>query len=140
MNKIISILLVEDDPSDAIDFKRSLNKIGIIYRMIIARNGEEAIDVLNGVHTENFDGLPNIVLIDTNMPGMNGLELLSRIRNTDEWKHLKCFMLTTSNEKLDKAIVKSLRASGCIIKPFRINNPANMDSFNLMIDLINMKV
>ena len=138
MNKIISILLVEDNQSDAIEFRRTLNKLHIIYRMIIARNGEEAIDVLNGVHTETFDGLPDIVLIDINTPRMNGLELLSRIRNTEEWKHLKCFILTTPDEKLDKAAAKRLKTSGHIIKPFKINNPTSMDSFNLMIDLINM--
>ena len=140
MNKIISILLVEDDQLDVIDFKRSLNKLGISYRMIIAKNGEEAIDVLKGVHTETFDSLPDIVLIDINMPRMNGLELLSAIRNTEAWKHLKCFILTTSDEKLDKATAQELGISGYIIKPFKINNPASMDSFNLMIDLINMKV
>ena len=72
MNKIISILLVEDDQLDAIDLKRSLNKLDITYRMIIAKNGEEAIAVLKGTHNEIFEGFPDIILIDINMPRMNG--------------------------------------------------------------------
>nr|MBA2746234.1 response regulator [Flavisolibacter sp.] len=48
MNKIIRILLVEDDQLDAMDIRRSLDKLNILYKMIVAKNGEEALEVLNG--------------------------------------------------------------------------------------------
>ncbi len=139
MNKVINILLVEDDQLDAMDIKRSLDKLNILYKMIIARNGEEAIEVLEGKTEEVFTSLPDVVLLDLNMPRMNGLELLNIIRTRDEWKELKCFIITTSDEKTDKETASRLGISGYIIKPFKINNPASIDSFNLMIDLMNMK-
>nr|MBA2745497.1 response regulator [Flavisolibacter sp.] len=78
------------------------------------------------------------VLIDINMPRMNGIELLNTIRNTEEWKELKCFIITTSDEKVDKERANELGVSGYIIKPFKVNS-SSLDSFNLMIDLMNMK-
>ncbi|HEU4472903.1 MAG TPA: response regulator [Flavisolibacter sp.] len=139
MNKIANILLVEDDQLDAKDIKRSLDKLNILYRMVVARNGEEAIAILEGKADDGFEGRPDLVLIDINMPRMNGLELLTVIRTTDKWKDLKCFMITTSDEKVDKEKANQLGVSGYIVKPFKINNPSSIDSFNLMIDLINMK-
>lgn len=139
MNKVISILLVEDDQLDAMDIKRSLNKLNILYKLIVARNGEEAIEVLEGKTPETFVGLPDFALLDINMPRMNGLELLKVIRSREEWKAVKCFMITTSDEREDKATATELGISGYIVKPFKINNPASLDSFNLMIDLMNTK-
>ena len=138
MNKIINILLVEDDQLDAMDIKRSLDKLNILYRMIVSRNGEEALQVLKNEHENSFEKLPDVILIDINMPRMNGLELLSVIRNTEEWKDLKCFMITTSDERVDKDKAGELGVSGYIVKPFKANS-SSLDSFNLMIDLMNMK-
>jgi CheY-like chemotaxis protein len=130
----IDILLVEDDEVDVMDISRSLEKSKIIHNLTIARNGEEAVALLtNGGH------LPDIVLIDINMPKMNGLELLESIRKNPAWKHLKCFMLTTSDHKSDRQNSKNLDVSGYIIKPLKLNSPSTMDSFNLMIDLMNFK-
>ncbi|HEX6333392.1 MAG TPA: response regulator [Flavisolibacter sp.] len=138
MQRVISILMVEDDPLDVMDIKRTLDKQSILYKMHVAHNGEEALDILN--HTEqHFGRLPDIVLIDINMPRMNGLELLHVIRNNDEWKRLKCFIITSSDENVDRQAARSLNVSGYIIKPFKMNNPSSVDSFNLMIDLMNMK-
>jgi CheY-like chemotaxis protein len=64
MEKLINILLVEDDQLDAIDIRRSLDKMKIFYQLHIARNGEEALSMLNG-----DEGLhPDVALIDINMP------------------------------------------------------------------------
>lgn len=138
MNKIINILLVEDDQLDAMDIKRSLDKLNILYKITVAKNGEEALTVLSGKSEEGFDHLPDVVLIDINMPRMNGLELLQIIRNTEEWKDLKCFIITTSDERVDKTKAAELGVSGYIVKPFKANS-SSLDSFNLMIDLMNMK-
>ena len=79
------------------------------------------------------------MLIDINMPRMNGIELLSVIRSNEEWKKLKCFILTTSADKMDRQIALKFGISGYIVKPIRITNPTSIDSFNLMIDLINVR-
>jgi len=137
--KVIKILLVEDDNLDTIDIRRSLDKMNIHYTIHVAKNGEEAVVLLRAAGQKLDDHLPDIVLIDINMPKMNGLEFLSVVRNTEGWKHLKCFIITTSEERVDKEAAKRLGVSGYIIKPFQLNNPSSMDSFNLVIDLMNMK-
>jgi CheY-like chemotaxis protein len=137
MNKIPSILLVEDDQLDVIDIRRSLDKLNIMYRLTVARNGEEGIARLEELM--ETDSLPNLILLDINMPRMNGLEFLAVLRSREEWKHLSCFIITTSDEKVDKTTAKNLNVSGYIVKPFKINQFTSIDSFNLMIDLMNMK-
>jgi CheY-like chemotaxis protein len=135
--KIRNILLVEDDQLDIIDFKRALDKLKILYSLVVAKNGEEAIDFLNKEGTAPLEQLPDFILIDINMPKMNGLEFLSIVRGSEKWKHLKCFIITTSDEDVDRDAANRLGVSGYIVKPFKINNSGSMDSFNLMIDLIN---
>lgn len=137
--KVVSILLVEDDQLDIIDIKRTLDKMKIMYCLQVAKNGEEAMAYLNEQGNSSVEKLPDFVLIDVNMPKMNGLELLASIRNNPAWKHLKCFIITTSDEYVDKEAAMRLDASGYIIKPFKLTNHTSMDSFNLMIDLMNAK-
>lgn len=138
--KPISILLVEDDPLDVIDITRSLDKLNIIYQLHKAKNGEEAVTILSdATPAQTKQALPDIVLIDINMPKMNGLELLQIIRSHEEWRQLKCFIVTTSDEKVDRKAASALGVSGYITKPLKLNSPASMDAFNLMIDLLNLK-
>jgi CheY-like chemotaxis protein len=135
--RLINILLVEDDQLDVIDISRSLDKLNIQYQLHTARNGEEAVDFLIERSATGPLPLPDFLLIDINMPKMNGLELLETIRKTKEWKHLKCFIITTSDERLDRKKAEELKVSGYIIKPLKLSSPSSMDSFNLMIDLLN---
>ena len=140
MSKVSTILLVEDDQLDVMDIKRSLDKLNVFYKLVVAKNGEEALSILEGKGATRLDGLPDIILIDINMPRMNGLEFLQALRSAPAWKGIKCFMITTSDEKVDKDKARSLGISGYIVKPFKINNTSSLDSFNLIIDLMNMKV
>jgi CheY-like chemotaxis protein len=136
-NKVINILLVEDDNLDVIDMQRSLTKMNILHRTSVARNGEEALELLTFLESEN--SLPDIILLDINMPKMNGVEFLSVVRGNPMWKELKIFMVTTSDEMIDREQSKKLGISGYIVKPLKLNNPTSIDSFNLMIDLMNLK-
>jgi CheY-like chemotaxis protein len=138
MEKVVNILLVEDDQLDIIDVKRTLDKMHILNNMMIAKNGEDALRILNDKE-RSTEASPDIALIDINMPKMNGLEFLSTIRKMEEWKDLKCFIITTSDEKIDRTAAKELGVSGYIVKPLKLNNPSSMDAFNLMIDLMNFQ-
>lgn len=138
MDKVVNILLVEDDNLDIIDVKRTLDKMHILNNMMVARNGEDALRLLSEKESSP-ETRPDIALIDINMPKMNGLEFLSAVRKMDEWKDMKCFIITTSDEKVDRMAAKELGISGYIVKPLKLNNPSSMDAFNLMIDLMNFK-
>lgn len=136
--KVVHILLVDDDELDAMDIRRNLDKTPIIYQLHIARNGEEAIKYLQTCEATVAATYPDIMLIDINMPRMNGLEFLAVVRNNENWQQLKCFIITTSEEHVDKQAAKELGISGYIVKPLKLNNPSSMDAFNLMIDLMNV--
>lgn len=135
MEKLINILLVEDDQVDVIDITRTFDKMNILYHLEVARNGEEALEYLD----DEKKPKPDIALIDINMPKMTGLEFLSILRARPKWKDLKTFIITTSDENADRQAAKALGVSGYIIKPLKLNNASSLDAFNLMIDLMNMK-
>lgn len=135
----INILLVEDDKLDVIDIKRSLDKLNIFYKLTNAKNGEEAITLLDEQMSSGNGPLPDVMLIDINMPKVNGFEVLEYMRQHEELKQVKRFILTTSGDRADKTTAEKLGISGYIIKPLKLNSPTAMDAFNLMIDLLNFK-
>lgn len=135
---VIKILLVEDDTLDVMDARRTLDRMGVLYKMQVSKNGEEALAYLKEIEYSGIDR-PDIILLDVNMPKLNGIEFLSTIRQTEAWKDVKVFIITTSEEKEDKEVTRKLGVSGYIVKPLKFNNPSSIDSFNLMIDLMNIK-
>ena len=135
---MINILLIEDDTLDVMDAKRTLDKMNVLHIMHVVKNGEEALAHLTRAETTG-EGWPDVILLDLNMPKMNGIEFLSTIRSRDQWKNLQVFILTTSEEMEDKEQTRKLGVSGYIVKPLKLNNPSSIDSFNLMIDLLNIK-
>ncbi len=138
MEKVINILLVEDDTVDVMDAQRTLDRIGLYYKMQVAKNGEEALEWLKSLG-DNTKALPDVILLDLNMPKMNGLEFLQVLRKSPAWRSIKVFIITTSEEREDREITNKLGVSGYIVKPLKFNNPSSIDSFNLMIDLMNIK-
>lgn len=127
---IRSILLIEDDALDVISVKRTLAKLAIPHELFIAGNGKEAVDFLD---TKGIDELPDVILLDLNMPKMNGIEFLQNIRPQVRYKDLKVFVMTTSNETSDRSRTHDLGISGYIIKPMsytdNIKNPDSMEAF-----------
>ena len=135
---VINILLVEDDTLDVMDARRTLDRMDILYKMHVVKNGEEALEYLSEIK-QTGAAKPHIILLDLNMPKMNGIEFLTHIRQIDYWKDVKVFIITTSEEREDKELSHGLGVSGYIVKPLKFNNPSSIDSFNLMIDLLNIK-
>lgn len=125
-----SILLVEDDELDVISFERTLKKLGIEYDLHIAHNGKEALNLLTDEQNQ-ID--PDVILLDLNMPKMNGVEFLKTLRGDKKLKHLKVFIMTTSSEISDRSITEELGIDGYIIKPLSYTDNTkkadSMDSF-----------
>ena len=137
MDKVINILMVEDDTLDVMNARRTLDRMSILYKLEVAKNGEEALAYLS--ETRSLRQKPDVILLDLNMPKMNGIEFLQNLRRDHEWKETKVFIITTSEEREDRQKVKGLGVSGYIVKPLKFNNPTSIDAFNLMIDLMNIK-
>jgi CheY-like chemotaxis protein len=140
MQRIINILLVEDDQLDQMEVERTLSRKGILHRLKIAKNGEDAILALQEKISSVFIGKPDLILLDINLPKVNGFELLGRLKSNEEWKDIKVFILTTSDEKEDKMNAQRLGVSGFLTKPLKLEGQSTLDAFNLMIDLMNMQV
>jgi CheY-like chemotaxis protein len=136
--KIPNILLVEDDQLDVINVQRTLAKINLTHKLFIAKNGEEALALLKGTEAEKTIPTPDLILLDINMPKMDGIELLNVLRSDPEFKEIKVFIITTSDDELDRDMSQNLGISGYIVKPLSLNS-STKDNFSLLIDLMNLK-
>ncbi len=117
MDNSISILLVEDDEVDAMNVKRAFKKANITNPLYVAENGLDALAMLRGEDREKISPTPKIILLDINMPKMNGIEFLHAIREDPEFKCISVVVLTTSNEERDKVAAYNLNVAGYILKP-----------------------
>jgi CheY-like chemotaxis protein len=116
MNKTVHILLAEDDLIDEKAFLRAIDKLRITNPVTVARDGVEAWDILKGNHGKGPFPRPYLLVLDINMPRMNGLELLERIRDDAELHDSIVFMLTTSNDDEDKIEAFDLNVAGYMLK------------------------
>lgn len=112
------ILLIEDDQLDVISVERSLNKIDQDLELLTAYNGIEALEILN----QNPDILPDIILLDVNMPKMNGIEFLKIIKADERYKAIDVFIMTTSGEEAARRTAEELGICGYLMKPLNFNN------------------
>jgi len=118
MEKLIHILLVEDDQVDVMNVKRAFKKSNISNPLHIAGNGLEALEVLRNETLPT----PRIILLDLNMPKMGGIEFLRELRADPQLKNLSVFVMTTSNEENDKIEAYNLNVAGYILKPLSMNS------------------
>ncbi|RAU83634.1 response regulator [Pontibacter arcticus] len=141
--KNVTILLVEDDYLDIMNVERELKRIDLKHPLHVARNGREALDMLRGDGFPKITPAPSVILLDINMPKMNGLEFLTELRHDPEFSHIPVFIMTTSNEETDRMTAQKLNVTGYIVKPLSFdsfeNGVSSLDSFSLFLDLIKLK-
>lgn len=106
----VNILLVEDDSIDAKAFVRAMSKLKIGNPVTHAKDGVEGFAMLEKLRR------PNLVILDINMPRMNGLEMLRKIRADDKLRDTIVFVLTTSNDEQDKFAAYNLNVAGYMLK------------------------
>jgi len=107
------ILLVEDDRVDAMTVQRALEEIRVTNRLNIAGDGEEALAHLRDPETEE----PCIILLDLNMPRMNGIEFLRVVKKDPVLRRIPVVVLTTSRDEQDKMDSFDLGVAGYMVKP-----------------------
>ena len=123
MEKYLNILLVDDDEVDCMNVQRAFRKSNIANPLTIAHNGVEALDMLRGTNgCEKIEPSPKIILLDINMPKMNGLEFLREIRADKELHNISVFVMTTSNDEKDRFEAYNNNVAGYIIKPISFEN------------------
>jgi two-component system response regulator len=114
------ILLIEDNPSDIALAKRALEKSRMVNEMVVAEDGQEALDFLFGAG--RFAGrdpsdLPVLTLMDMKLPKISALDLLRKIRSDARTRRMPVVILTSSNEEQDIAIGYDLGVNSYIRKP-----------------------
>src|SRR5687768_11684350 len=123
------ILYAEDEESDAFFVQRAFAQAGITQRLVIVPNGQAAIDYLAGKSAyadRTKHPLPSLVLLDLNMPGLSGLDVLKWIRMTPTVCTLVVVMLTSSNQDTDVHRAYQQGANGYLVKPGDIDSILTM--------------
>lgn len=116
-DKLLHILLVDDDEVDVINVQRAFKKNNIVNPLYVARNGIEALQMLRGEEGASIPEERRLILLDLNMPKMNGLEFLRELRADPALRSLTVVVLTTSDDDRDKVEAYELNVAGYILKP-----------------------
>jgi CheY-like chemotaxis protein len=126
--KPINILLVEDDEVDIMNVKRAFKKNKIANPLYIASNGLEALAMLRGKDGQDavIPRSRRLILLDLNMPKMNGLEFLHELRADPELQVIPVIVLTTSDEDRDRIEAYHLNVAGYILKPVTFSKFADV--------------
>jgi CheY-like chemotaxis protein len=112
----VTILLVDDDDGDAKMVQRAFSKAGILNPLVRAVDGMEALEMLRGNQGRERLRPPYILLIDINMPRMNGLNFVKALRADAALKSAIAFMMTTSKHDADRYAAYELNVAGYILK------------------------
>jgi len=117
MNKELSILLIEDDLIEIMKLNRTISSLKLNHKIIEAKNGEEALNILKGKNS-----IPDLILLDLNMPKMDGIEFLNILKKDDILKYIPTIILTTSNNKKDMLDCYKIGIAGYLIKPLKFED------------------
>ena len=125
--KALNIVLVEDDDGDAKAVRRAFQKAKIANPILRAVDGIQALEMLRGMNGNDKVAAPCMLLVDLNMPRMNGLQLVEALRRDEELRHTIVFILSTSKREEDKTAAYDLNVAGYIVKA-----TAGLDFLNLV--------
>ena len=125
----INMLIADDDPDDQMFFQEALRKIGNSGQVLYFENGKQLLDYL--LHNDEFAGPPielqqSCILLDLNMPRLNGRETLKIIREHPDFKNIPLFVLSTSNFNEDKELCSRLGVTKYFVKPLNLSDLVNI--------------
>jgi len=126
----IQILLVEDNRGDARLCSEALKESPLSYDLYVVQDGTQALNFLRREESFVNAPRPNVVILDLNLPGKNGLEVLDDIRSDQELHDIPVIIFTSSASDLDVLIAYKKQANAYLVKP------SNISEFNEVIDAI----
>jgi len=133
---MLNILLVEDDEVDVMNVRRAFEKAHVSNPLYVAGNGLEALDMLRGT---TIPQERRLVLLDLNMPKMNGIEFLEALRADPVLASTSVVVLTTSNDDQDKIDAYNLNVAGYLLKPVTFSNfcerMATLDKYWTLVEM-----
>lgn len=118
-DRTLNLVLVEDDEIDVMNVRRALERAHVTNPLFVANNGLEALELLRGPQVPKERRL---VLLDLNMPKMNGIEFLRELRKDPTLHHTPVVVLTTSDDERDKVQAYDLNVAGYLLKPVTFTN------------------
>ena len=118
----IHILLVEDNEGDILLTREAFEDAKIHVQLSVAKDGQQAIDFLNNVSACRHATMPDIMLLDVNIPKKNGHEVLKYIKEQDRYKHIPVIMLTTSSSEKDINLSYQNHVNCYITKPVAVED------------------
>ena len=123
----IDILYVEDDKVDIENVKRNFKKVNDRLTIAVAYNGIEALNMLCGLGGQKkLDPTPKIILLDINLPKMDGIELLKKLRADPSFDLVRVYVLTAAYDTKRKIAMKNLNVSGWFVKPLEYQDALNI--------------
>jgi CheY-like chemotaxis protein len=114
MTRSLNILLIEDDAIEVMKFNRVIKKLELNHKIIEANNGEEALNILT---VEKI--IPDIIILDLNMPKLNGIEFLDILKNDEVLKYIPSIILSTSSNHKDMLECYKIGIAGYVLKPLK---------------------
>lgn len=123
------IIIVEDDPNDAELITRVLRKHNLTNKVIILKDGAEALDFLFGKGSfidRHDDGSPKVILLDLKLPKVNGIEVLRKIKSDDRTRKIPVVILTSSREDRDLKDAYDLGVNSHVTKPIKFDEFAKV--------------
>jgi CheY-like chemotaxis protein len=115
--RVVEVLIVEDNPADVRLAKEAWRECGVPHHVRVATNGEEALEVLRCEGVHEGAPRPQLVVLDLNLPRMDGRELLERMKSDPELCRIPVVVLTTSDRDLDIRNSYQLQANCYVVKP-----------------------
>ncbi len=128
--KSIEILYIEDNPGDALLMKEIFKTSRFPIHLQVARDGEQALGMLRSGNLFASKSAPDIILLDLNLPGMTGHEVLAEIRKNENFKEIPVLIMSSSHRDQDLLSAYQNQANFYIVKPM------NMDHFSVVMTYI----
>ena len=117
MDKYLTVLLIEDNLIEIMKMKRTLSFLNSKHTLQVKNNTEDALELLS-----DKSKIPDLILLDLNMPKISGIEFLSIIKKDEYYKHIPIVILTTSDNQKDLKACFKMGISGYVLKPLKYDD------------------